>query len=518
MRSFLLVLVIAGLLRLVLAVRQDLWADELFSLALATGHSLEQPAALADSTAGDFIEPAGPVAPTVFRRYLAHDTPPAGPARVVRAVRLSDTSPPLYYLVLDCWTRLLGTSDLALRGLSVAWALATLPLMWLIGRRVAGTRAALSACVLFGLAPTSLYYAVEVRMYALLWFETALTAWLTLRLHDHGGTGTLLAWIITAAAGLMTHYFFVFVWTACVLWLLLRPGQSPRRYLAAAVGLTLVLIAPWYRLVPETLGGWRVTGQWLDGRPALGRLLLTPLTLAWSLVVGRGVVVRSVWADCLVALVVLALGIHWLRRGRAALFAPGRDLLWLVAVAACVGPGAFDLLRDSSTSLIVRYAIAGLPAVLLLLALALSELAASSAVVATTLLVLGWLPAYGYLARPHSRGWEPYRAVAAEAATWADAGGLVLVHSIPSGVLGVARYLPADVPMAAWVGELGRRRIPADIEALTTGRARVAFIRIHEAEEPAPEQDWLRAHATLRRERALEGAHILYFELDPSAH
>ncbi|HET9727048.1 MAG TPA: hypothetical protein VFP28_09055, partial [Gemmatimonadales bacterium] len=100
MRSFLLVVVIAALLRFVIAARQDLWADELFSLAIATGHSLEQPAVEADAAAGDVVEPAEAVAPAVFRRYLAHDTPPASPGRVIRAVRLSDTSPPHYYLVL----------------------------------------------------------------------------------------------------------------------------------------------------------------------------------------------------------------------------------------------------------------------------------------------------------------------------------------------------------------------------------------------------------------------------------
>ena len=93
--------VIGLLLRIDVAqMSGGLWPDELFSLAIATGHSLEHPAAAANLSLGDFVEPDHPVPAEEFRRYLQQDNPPASPARVVRAVLLSDTNPPLYYLLL----------------------------------------------------------------------------------------------------------------------------------------------------------------------------------------------------------------------------------------------------------------------------------------------------------------------------------------------------------------------------------------------------------------------------------
>jgi len=112
-------IVSAAVLRIVAAQRPGLWADEIFSLAMATGHSLEQPAANADPVAGDFVEATDAVPPAAYRRYVEFDGSPAGPGRVIRAVLLSDTSPPLYYLLLNAWTRVLGPSDAALRALSV---------------------------------------------------------------------------------------------------------------------------------------------------------------------------------------------------------------------------------------------------------------------------------------------------------------------------------------------------------------------------------------------------------------
>lgn len=113
--ALLIVLSGAAVLRLAVIGRQPLWADELFSLAMATGHSLEHPAEAASPARGDFMESARPEPPPFYSRYLEHEDPPAEMSRVIRAVFLSDISPPLYYLLLSAWTRLLGTSDWALR-------------------------------------------------------------------------------------------------------------------------------------------------------------------------------------------------------------------------------------------------------------------------------------------------------------------------------------------------------------------------------------------------------------------
>src|SRR5262249_17588356 len=224
-KSLLIVSGIALLLRIGLSAHQELWADELFSLAMATGHGLEHPAKDAVPALGDFVEPPRAEPAAAFRRYLAHESPPAGPQGVIRAVLLSDTSPALYYLLLAGWTLAAGTSDFSLHGFSALWALATLPLIWLLGRRVGSPAVALTAALLFTLAPVSFFFWVEARVSSVVWFEAALTAWLALRLHDEGRHAVLAGWTLASAAGLLTHYFYAFVWAACALWLVLRRGR-----------------------------------------------------------------------------------------------------------------------------------------------------------------------------------------------------------------------------------------------------------------------------------------------------
>jgi mannosyltransferase len=510
---------VALLLRVGLAERQGLWADEIFSLAMATGHSLEHPASRAEPAMGDFVEASQAMPASFWRRYLAHDEPPASPTRVVRAVLLSDTSPPLYYLVLQAWTRGLGTTDRALRLFSVFWALLTLPLLYSLGRNLATPGAAFSTCLLYSLAPVSLYYSVEGRMYSLLWFLATALAWLSLRLHDRGGVpGTVVFWVVTGAAGLLTHYFFLFIWTACVLWLMLEPGRAGRGWVAVAGLATLPLVFPWYQHLPESLAQWRITGHWLDGPLTTRQAITAPVVLGWNLLAGRGPWGGDKWLDRGAAGLFLVLGLVAASRGLGRMFRARRLLIWLWVLAACTGPVAFDLLRGTFTSLIPRYAVAGMPAAMLLVGLALRRFSPGAIAAFLTLVVAAWAPGMYAVFANRSRSSEPYRQVSARLQAWARPSDLVIVHSIPSGVLGVARYLGTDLPIVAWVQQLGRRRVPDDLMPLLRGRERVALVEVHAVGAPVPEKTWLRTHATRVREEQMQNAWIFYFDLSGKAN
>ena len=78
-----------------------------------------------------------------------------------------DGHPPLYYLLLHVWMELVGESDVAVRALSGIISVATLPLAWIAGRRLAGTAGARWAVVALALSPFAVRYGTETRMYSL---------------------------------------------------------------------------------------------------------------------------------------------------------------------------------------------------------------------------------------------------------------------------------------------------------------------------------------------------------------
>jgi hypothetical protein len=508
----LVVALLATAVRMPLLTRQGLWADEVFSLAIATGHSLEHPAAAADPAEGDFVEPPGPVSAAELTAYLRHDDPPCGPARVVRATRLSDTSPPLYYLFLWAWTRALGTSDAALRGFSLACFAASLWVGALLARRVAGDAAVVPALLLLGFNPVWIYYSTEGRMYALLVLLVLGSALATLTMRARPLPARLAAWVAASVAGFLTHYFFAFVWLSLALFLLASPGRVPRARLVAAGGAVGLAILPWYAGLGASLARWRITAGWLEVPPegfrrgwATLELLRVPLgggdLAAW------GERAHVALAALVVLGVLLAAG-AWRARGRA--FRGARAMLWLWLLAAWLGPLAFDSALGTYTAGYMRYALPWVPAGLLLAAGAAALLRPAPRALLLVALCSLWTLQTREMLQKRSRSWCPLREAAA-AVSGFPADEVVLVHSIPSGVLGVARYLEGDAPVAAWIGQLGARRVPGSLPELLAGRRAVHLVRVHEVGEPALEESWLRAHATLLREGHIESARVAHF-------
>lgn len=511
--------VVAAMLQLWLSLRPGLWVDEIFSLAVATGHSVEHPTADARPALGDFVDHPRPGPPAALAAYATHDAPPAPPWRVVRAVFMSDTSPPLYYLLLSAWTRLAGTSDAALRLFSTFCALLCLPLLFAVGREIGGRTTGLVACALFAVAPPVLYFASEGRMYALTWLWTLILAWLALRLAREGSRPpVLLAWAVVGAAGLLTHYFFGFVWAAVSAWLLLHPGRLRRAHLAAAAALTGLLVLPWFVRVPESLGRWRVTGGWLNDDLTLTQMVKGPPRLI-KYMVWWGAEYRDK-GELLAALIFALLLAAMLRRGARRWVTEKPQLLWLWVLGAALGPVAFDLALGTTSSQIGRYGLAGLPAALLLVALGTGALPAAARAAFLALFILSAWPTYRDIYGQSARPFHPFPELATQLSAWhgtrpSDSSDVVIVHGVPTGSIGVARYLGDGPPIASWSVRLHQRRTREDLAALLAGRCRVALVKVHDLNEPSPAERWLRAEATLTAEEQVGRILVYYFVLRP---
>ena len=91
-------------------------------------------------------------------------------------------------------------------------------------------------------------------MYSMLAFCATALIWLTLR-NSQGNNRRwrLFLWVLVSVAGLLTHYFFLFVWLAAFFWLQLYPRGFSRLHSCASGLLTGLLVAPWYLRIPEFL-------------------------------------------------------------------------------------------------------------------------------------------------------------------------------------------------------------------------------------------------------------------------
>jgi len=162
---------------------------------------------------------------------------------VIQTVVTTDLMPPLYFLLQHFLVLAFGISEFALRFLSLAANVATVPLMYALGNRWftpspnlspvqqgRGEFAALLATFLAALSPFYIWYAQEARPYALVLFFSTLAIYALVRSLDairntqhvirntqhvsgfrfHVSTW-LVAYIIATIASLSTHYYAGFL-------------------------------------------------------------------------------------------------------------------------------------------------------------------------------------------------------------------------------------------------------------------------------------------------------------------
>ncbi len=124
---------------------------------------------------------------------------------------------------------------------------------------------------------------------------------------------------------------------------------------------------------------------------------------------------------------------------------------------------------------------------------------------------LAWIPNIRSIYHLRSRSDKPFRELAQALPSSDGVSDLVLVHSIPWGVLGIVRYFSGPAAMPSWVGQLGNRRVPESMQTLGSGRSCISFVKIHEVGEPAPEKDWLRANEVVVGEKRMGAGNFVEF-------
>jgi uncharacterized membrane protein len=159
------------------------------------------------------------------------------------AVGFSESAPPLYYALAWLWTQVTGNGEWGLRFLSALAGTATIPVAYLVGRELRGTRAGVIAAALVATNPMLLWYSQEARAYALLGLFCALSLLFCVRAVQGGGRRDLTWWGVFLALALATHYFAVFPLVAEVLLLARRRGRAILSGLWI-VALAVLLLAP----------------------------------------------------------------------------------------------------------------------------------------------------------------------------------------------------------------------------------------------------------------------------------
>ncbi len=294
-----------------------------------------------------------------------------------------DGAPPLYYLLLHYWTAIFGGSDGAVRALSGVLSVATLPLAWIAGRRVARVaaqfghvdkskthRAGTAALLLFATSPYAIRYGSETRMYSLVVLLVLLFGLATARALEEPRPRRWVALTLVTAALAYTHYWTFLLLATVAIFLLLQSRRrvqyrEPCRKALFSMLAASVLFLPW---LPTFLFQMLHTGT--PWAPKVQAQVLLDTIFDWAGHASTG----SLLGLVLLFTAFMGLtarpgpdGLHVDLKGRV----PGRYLaaLWLVPLIL-----AYFVSLTGGSAYVERYTGISLPAFLLLSALGLGLL------------------------------------------------------------------------------------------------------------------------------------------------
>jgi len=231
---------------------------------------------------------------------------------VVEHVTRDRGGAPLHFLV--AWT--VAHLGFGLRGLRLAsalFALASLPLVALLGLRLAGRRVALVATVLVAPSWLFLFHGVYGRMYSLFLFCSLLCTLALLEALERGGRGRWALWVGAALLMVATHPYGVLLLGGQAAYVLAARRDRIRAAVVAGVAVLVLGIPFWLTdlvLADRFDVGVGGGGEKLGGPAAVLRYF-------WR---SAGDATAGWWPVTLAVVLAAAVGLQWLRR-------PGRTLV-----------------------------------------------------------------------------------------------------------------------------------------------------------------------------------------------
>ena len=307
-----------------------------------------------------------------------------------------DGHPPLYYLLLHFWMEVVGESDAAVRALSGIISVATLPLAWIAGRRLAGAAGARWALVGLALSPFAVRYATETRMYALVMLLVLAGYLLLTDALERPSWPRLGGLTLISGLLLLTHYWAFYLVAAVGLILVVRAWRRPddrpatvRVVVAVAAG--GVLFLPW-------IGGFLYQGAH-TGTPWGSPFRPTAIVQTTLMDMGGGTVTEASLYGAVV-LVLALLGLFAVRAAGSIVdldVRTGPTVRWELAVVALVITVGTLVGYATNATFQGRYAATVVPLVLLAVAVGLARLpgpaalVAGGAFVALSVFGVGWV-------------------------------------------------------------------------------------------------------------------------------
>jgi 4-amino-4-deoxy-L-arabinose transferase-like glycosyltransferase len=174
----------------------------------------------------------------------------------------ADVHPPLYYFTLWGWMRLLGSSLISVRLLSILAGMGIVAITYRLGTHWFSQRTAIAATILVAFAPFQVHYAQEIRMYGFAALFLGLAFYCLQMARQTGRTAWWLGFAVLCAFAQYTHNLSVFFLITFIIPILLSRDIKIIISLVCSGLVALVIYLPWLVWLPSQFANIQ-RGYWI---------------------------------------------------------------------------------------------------------------------------------------------------------------------------------------------------------------------------------------------------------------
>ncbi len=124
---------------------------------------------------------------------------------------LKDNTPPLYYLLLNGWIQITGSSELSARLLSVFFGTISIFIIYLLGSLIFNKKAGIYSAFLLAISPVHIYYSQEARTYSLLFLLTLLSMYFYVKQRDGSSKKSIFGYLVSSVLLIYSHLYGILI-------------------------------------------------------------------------------------------------------------------------------------------------------------------------------------------------------------------------------------------------------------------------------------------------------------------
>jgi Dolichyl-phosphate-mannose-protein mannosyltransferase len=370
---------------------------------------------------------------------------------MLHTVASIETTPPLYFVLIWVWAKAFGTSEVALRSISLLAGVALVPIAYLCARELLDRRAGLIAAALVVANPFMIWYSQEARAYMLLTALTGASFLWFLRARRDPSRRNLGWWAGFSAAAVMTHFFAGFAIAPEAVWLLWSARSRATVLAVGVVGAVQVAMLPFAIVDASPSRG----AGWIGRISRLHRISQTVIEWGASNL-SRGVTTIEglIVGVTLTLILLILLGLGGDRRTRRAAVAPASVAAFVFLAPLALGFAGEDYFLS-------RNLIPAFVPVVVLIAAACSAPRAREAGAILAVVLLGIFCFASFDVQTHRYLQRP---------AWRDVARSLQAGELPRAILAAdgttADPLKIYLPGASWTTRLARPTLIREIDVV----------------------------------------------------